>query len=150
MKINGLVIENDILKKYAPETEEDKKCPIIIIPEGVKKVGGIMSTEDQIRFSKYSDDDPMHYQAFRNNQEISFVYIPDTVEEIGAKSFEHCLNINRIRFPKNLNGVSEFANNVILTAYYNGTINEFKNNVNSKCCNNCRVVHCTDGDIIKQ
>lgn len=141
------LIENNILKRYIVDSEEDVDCPVAIIPNGVELIGGNMTDDDRKKCEEYSDDDPLFYQAFRNNKMIRFVYIPDSVKTIGAKSFEHCSNINRVRFPRSLEGVSEFADKDILDAFYGGSVEEFKHNKNNQWCKNCRVIHCSDGDV---
>ena len=133
------VIRNGRLENYI----NSKNTKTAVIPEGVKVIGGEIKEKDWKKGVLYTDDG--FFQAFRSSG-INNIYIPNSVKEIGMKSFEHC-DIKYIHFPLSLNGVSEFRFCSIKEAYYDGTKKDFLENKNSVWCDNCNVIHCIDGDI---
>ncbi len=60
----SFVIEKKILKRYVPENPEEET---VLIPEGVRVIGGKIGKEDDHDLEKNTDDDPLFYQAFRGN-----------------------------------------------------------------------------------
>ncbi len=140
----SFVIERKILKRYVPENPAEET---VLIPEGVRVIGGKIGKEDEHDFEKYTDDDPLFYQAFRGNTVIRNVYIPNSVTELGMKSFEHCRNIKRIHISNGLNAITELSDLELDAVLFDGTMEEFRHVVSPGWCRSCKVIHCIDGDI---
>ena len=138
------IIEDSILKRYVPSVKGEKT---VVIPEGVRVIGGNILESDREVWEKYSDIDPFFYQAFRGNQDIEDVFIPDSVVEIGGKSFLNCSNIKRVRIPRGVSHILEFWDNRLEAVTFGGTRAEFARLAQPGWCRSCEVVHCTDGDI---
>jgi len=119
----------------------------VLIPEGVITIGGEISKEDNQNCEKYTDDDPLFYQAFRGSLAIRNVYIPNSVTELGAKSFEHCKNIKRIHISNSLKVITEFSDLELDTVLFDGTMEEFKHIASPGWCKSCKMIHCIDGEI---
>ena len=81
------------------------------IPDGAKAVAGDGEGND---FAFYGDD------------RIVSVELPDSVERIGAKAFEHCRNLRSVRLSANLKeiGGGAFEGTTLETIVYPGTVEE--------------------------
>lgn len=93
-----MVIEDGILKDYSGD-------PIhVVIPDGVVRIGGIMTHEDQ-RSGKYRKEEFIFYKPFPQRSPIEELEIPPSVKVVGDKAFEHCPNLRTVffDFPKGLN-----------------------------------------------
>ena len=138
------VIEDNILKRYIPSERGEKT---VIIPDGVRVIGGEMLESDRKVWRAYTDDDPLFYQAFRGSEDVENVFIPSSVVEIGTKSFQHCPNIRRVHIPRGVRHICEFFNSHLEAVLYDGTREEFAELAKPGWCMSCKVVHCIDGDL---
>ena len=111
-----MMVEHGILKDYAPKYHEEVDSTIfckwfkpqahpIFIPEGVKVIGGLKPDGDKDR---YTND--IFYHPFLGNLDVDHVAMHDSVEEIGDKAFEHCVNLQTVVVSKNLKriGINAF------------------------------------------
>ncbi len=138
------IIEDGILKRYYPSVRGEKT---VVIPEGVRVIGGVIPEADLAAGRAYTDDDPLFYQAFRNNRDVENVFIPNSVVEIGAKSFEGCGNLKRVHIPRGVRRIAEFFHTHLEAVLYDGTREEFARLAEPGWCRSCKVVHCIDGDL---
>jgi len=111
-----MMVEHGILKDYAPKYQEEIDGAIfskwfkpqanpIFIPEGVKVIGGLKTDADKDR---YTND--IFYHPFLGNLDVDHVAMHDSVQAIGDKAFEHCLNLETVVVSKNLKhiGINAF------------------------------------------
>jgi hypothetical protein len=103
-----MIIENGILKQWAPTKKitigniikrkwESQINRDIVIPKGVKVIGGLKIEKDRGRFNQ-----DCFYHPFGHNVDVETVSMDDSVEVIGDKAFEHCNNLKSIRLSKNI------------------------------------------------
>ena len=99
-----MLIENGILKAY------DGDMKNVAIPEGVRVIAGEVEESDRSKRLQGVKTDGVFYFPFNCCDSIETVTMPDSVEEIGAKAFEHCANLHSVKFSKNLKkiGLSAF------------------------------------------
>lgn len=97
------LIDNGILKSWSNKNDAN-----IIIPNGVIKIAG-----DNIQNSSPLDKtvkmEGPFYAAFMRNTKILSVEMPDTVQIVGAKAFEHCSNLRSVKFSKHLRKIEIMA-----------------------------------------
>jgi len=111
-----MMVEHGILKDYAPKYQEERDGAVfskwfkpqanpIFIPESVKVIGGLKTDADQDR---YTHD--IFYHPFLGNLDVDHVAMHDSVEAIGEKAFEHCVNLETVVVSKNLRhiGINAF------------------------------------------
>ncbi len=111
-----MMVEHGILKDYAPKYQEERDGAIyskwfkpqtnpIFIPEGVKVIGGLKTDADKDRYTK-----DIFYHPFLGNLDVDHVAMHDSVEVIGDKAFEHCVNLQTLVLSKNLKhiGINAF------------------------------------------
>lgn len=79
----ALVVEKNKVKKYVPEGESE-----LIIPEGVKSIGG---------------------NVFANCDNICSVIFPETLTELGQRSFAKCHNLKSVRLPESVKKIANYA-----------------------------------------
>ena len=91
-----MLIENGILKAY------DGDMKNVVIPEGVRVIAGNVEESDSGKHLKGVKTDGVFYFPFNACDSIETVTMPDSVEEIGPKAFEHCKNLRSVKFSKNL------------------------------------------------
>lgn len=99
-----MLIENGILKAY------DGDMKNVVIPEGVRVIAGDLEEGDRSKDLPGLKTDGVFYLPFNGCNSIETVVMPDSVEEIGPKAFEHCTNLHSVTFSKNLKkvGLSAF------------------------------------------
>lgn len=99
-----MLIENGILKAY------DGDMKNVVIPEGVRVIAGDVEEIDRSKRLQGVKTDGVFYFPFNACESIETVTMPDSVEEIGPKAFEHCANLRSVKFSKNLKkiGLSAF------------------------------------------
>jgi hypothetical protein len=111
-----MTIEDGVLKHYAPihrvqhngyshvRWNLPHKNPLFI-PEGVIAIGGHTIPKDDQRFAN-----DLFYHPFMFNLDVDHLAMHDTVEEIGDKAFEYCINLKTVVVSKNLKriGVNAF------------------------------------------
>ena len=99
-----MIIERGILKAY------DGDMKNVVIPEGVRVIAGDLEECDFGKNLKGIKTDGVFYMPFNACNTIETVVMPDSVEEIGPKAFEHCKNLHSVTFSKNLKkiGLSAF------------------------------------------
>lgn len=119
-----------VWRAYAGDPER------VRIPDGAKAVAG---DGDVDGFAFYEDD------------RIVSVELPDSVERIGAKAFEHCRNLRRVRLSANLKeiGGNAFWGTLLETIVYPGTIAQFNRiELGDNWSGDGNLgVHCSDGTI---
>lgn len=94
-----MIIENGILKAY------DGDMKHVVIPDGVRVIAGDVEESDRNGLRRRHPEvksDGVFYFPFNACDQIESVVMTDSVEEIGAKAFEHCKNLKKITFSKNL------------------------------------------------
>lgn len=83
--INDFIIENGVLTGYTGPGGS------VTIPDGVKVIrGGFCG-------------------PFSSNQQITEVYISDSVTEIRERAFEGCINLQKVRLPESLKTIGDSA-----------------------------------------
>ena len=97
--MNRFIIEDNILKAYLGT---DK---IVIVPEGVKKIGGDIDEHEKQNLPIELRGDPFGYKAFYYNDTVEELYLPDSVETIGFKALEFCKNLKVLAFSSNMKTV---------------------------------------------
>ena len=99
-----MLIENGILKAY------DGDMKNVVIPEGVRVIACNVEESDRDKHLQGVKTDGVFYFPFNACDSIETVTMPDSVEEIGPKAFEHCKNLRSVKFSKNLKkiGLSAF------------------------------------------
>ncbi len=60
----------------------------------------------RILFKKVTE---IKYEAFKGNENLKEVYLPDSLTTIGDSAFAECTNLEKITFSKNLDYIGEFA-----------------------------------------
>lgn len=98
-----MLIENGILKAY------DGDMKNVVIPEGVRVIAGVLVEGDKNKDLHGIKTDGEFYFPFNACDSIETVTMPDSVEEIGAKAFEHCANLRSVKFSKNLKKIGPSA-----------------------------------------
>lgn len=90
--------------------------------------------------------------AFYGAIALNNVTIPEGVTSIGANAFNSCTNLNTLTIPKSITdiGADAISNTAITTINYDGTMEEYKNLINSvdasKLLKNDDItVNCSDG-----
>ncbi len=114
------IIEGGILKAYLGSDLR------VNVPEGSTKIGGIIPN-DAYPLSKRMIGDPIGYRAFYANTDVREVWLPDSVDTIGFKSFEYCSSLKKLSFSRN---TKSFERNCFLgcsfdTITYRGSLYEF-------------------------
>ena len=163
-----MLIENGILKAY------DGDMKNVVIPEGVRVIAGDVEESDRSKRLQGVKTDGVFYFPFNCCDSIETVTMPDSVEEIGAKAFEHCKNLASVKFSKNLKkiGLSAFLGckkftEITLPASvtkieqwafdlididtfnFEGTLDQWdKVELSEEAFNEYPVVNCSDGDIV--
>ena len=136
------VIEDDTLKEYRGR---DK---IVIVPDGVRWIGGIISGNDLESGSPTGD--PIGYKAFYGNGNVESIYLPDSVERLGFKSLEGCRNLSVLAFSHRMKEVDVNALEgcaSLKTIIYRGTVFEAtKLNLEGNLLD-LDTIHCIDGSI---
>lgn len=105
-----MIIEDGILKDYSGD-------PIhVVIPDGVVRIGGIMTDEDQ-RSGKYRKEEFIFYKPFPQRSPVEVLEIPPSVKVVGDKAFEHCPNLRTVVFSEGLEhiGLSAFMGDKEIT-----------------------------------
>lgn len=163
-----MLIENRILKAY------DGDMKNIVIPEGVRVIAGAVEESDSGKRMQGIKTDGVFYFPFNGCDSIETVTMPDSVEEIGDKAFEHCKNLRSVRFSKNLKriGLSAFLGCEKLTEItlpasiktleqwsfalididsfnYEGTLEQWDEvDINEETFNAYPCINCSDGQIV--
>lgn len=134
------IIEDGILLAYLGTD------PVAKVPEGVKQIGGV-KPHDENRSELLGD--PIGYKAFYDNKLVTEVILPEGVTTIGFKSFEHCENLRKLTIPKSLKSVecNAMLGLNLDEVTYLGSIDNFLDIDLHYWCDDCKVVHCIDGDI---
>jgi len=93
-------------------------------------------------------------EAFKNNNKLTTIYFPSTVEYIGNAAFYANTNLTTVYLPYNLAIIRSyaFANcTALANMYYPKTMSEFNNLIFDSNwhdnCPNLMYVHCSDGDV---
>lgn len=99
-----MLVENGILKAY------DGNMKNVVIPDGVRVIAGDVEESDRNKRLHGIKTDGVFYLPFNCCDSIETVTMSDSVEEIGAKAFEHCKNLRSVKFSKKLKkiGLSAF------------------------------------------
>ncbi|EJF39691.1 leucine rich repeat protein [Clostridium sp. MSTE9] len=84
---SDFVIQDGVLMKYNGTAKD------VVIPDGVTEIGKEAFTE--IRYNEYISAGESMYRG----DPITSVYIPDSVERIGANAFNTCAELVKVRLP---------------------------------------------------
>ena len=101
--MDDYLIDNGILKSWS-----NKNDTHIIIPNGVIKIAGD-NIKNSSSLDKSVEMEGPFYAAFMRNKNILSVEMPDTVQIVGAKAFEHCSNLRTVKFSKRLRKIEIMA-----------------------------------------